>query len=77
MGVAESIKSQVLHLAILTTNPVTGSYEQYGFTDIFCCVEKKLRGYWRKWNMFRGLFFKIWKFYPNDTPNFEIERMIS
>ena len=80
MVLAESITSQVLHLAkktchYVTTNPVTGSYE-LGFYGYFCCVEKRLRGYWRKWKMFRVIFQNM-EILSNDISSLKIEKMIS
>ena len=48
MTVEESINLQVLHWAT----------PQLGFLECFCCVEKRLMGYWRKWKMFQGHFSK-------------------
>jgi hypothetical protein len=55
------IKSQVLHLATWQGNVPFCEHEScdkelgtIGFHGYFC--EKRLRIYWRKWKMFRGLF---------------------
>jgi hypothetical protein len=67
MAVAESIKSQVLHLGnparkratliSVTTNPVIGSCE-LGFHGYFCCVEKSLKALLEKIEDVSGSFFK-------------------
>ncbi len=38
---------------LVVTIPGVGYYE-LGFLECFCCVEKRLMGYWRKWKMFQG-----------------------
>ena len=40
-----------------TTIPGAGCYG-LGFVGYFCCVEKRLRGYWRKWKMLQGHFLR-------------------
>ena len=64
MTVEESINLQVLHWAtpqgkvrLVVTIPGVGYYE-LRFLECFCCVEKRLMGYWRKWKMFQVLFSK-------------------
>ena len=73
------IKSQVLHLATWQGNVRVPFCEHescdrelgtLGFHGYFC--EKRLRIYWRKWKMFRGLFLNV-KILPNNISNFEIK----
>jgi hypothetical protein len=64
MVVAESIKSQVLHLATRQRNvPFCDDESCDGelrarVSWIFLLFETRLSGYWRKWKMFRGRFSK-------------------
>ncbi len=59
MTVEESTNLQVVHRATpqgkVVTIPTVGYYE-LGILECFCGVEKRLKGYWRKWKMFQGHF---------------------
>jgi hypothetical protein len=42
--------------AFINTRRVNSA--KFGFQGYFCCVEKRLRDYRRKWKMFQGRFSK-------------------
>ena len=44
-------------LCIVACDRATGCYG-LGFLGYFCCVEKRLSGYWRKLKMFQGHFLR-------------------
>jgi hypothetical protein len=66
---SESTKSQVLHFddkqgKVPFCDVEACARELYGlgFHGYFCCVEKRLKGYRRKWKMFQGRFSKYGNF---------------